>query len=330
MAIIIIIRRIKAAGIKFIQSRCREKFREFLTIWLYDEHANSIPDSIKSRFQNEIQREVFVEELLSLHSNLIGESADILVDLFLLADLKKYSMQKIHDKRWYIQAKGFRELSQMKISEGAELIKPYLNSKNVILRVEAQMAYIQLHPDDPLDFFDDEDLKLTLWSQLNSLVALKKVGKIPDMKRWIMSANKGVALNAIKLTGLYKQYENSELVWERIIETDEDIRKEVIITLGKMAVPFSVPELRELYEIENLTNRTEIINSLTSIFDFSNLDFFEDILLNGRNEYLRILSAKGLKSLDGDGKARLETILSQHTDDEILRSIIMHAQDPRI
>ena len=330
MAIAILYRRIRSHRIRQIQNKCRDKYIDFLAYWLYDEHANSVPESLGTELSDQIHREVFVEELLNLHSNLLGESADILVALFYFNGLDKYSIQKVLDKRWYVKAKGFRELSQMKILEGVDLIKPYLNSKNSVLRIEAQMAWIQLNPDHPLDFYDNPDIKLTIWGQLNSLVALKRIGTVPDFRRWLTVVNKDVAFFSIRLAGLFKQYENADLVAQRLSDKDPEIRRIAIITLGKLALPFPVPELRDLYIKENQNNKAEIIISLIMIYDMSNIPFFKDILLNEIDSYLRILAARGLRALDGEGKEHLEDIYSNAGENTLLKNIIIHAKDQRI
>ena len=330
MAIVILYRRIRSHMIRQIQNKCRDKYIEFLAYWLYDEHANSVPESLGTELLDKIQREVFVEELLNLHANLLGESADILVALFYFNGLDKYSIQKVLDKRWYIKAKGFRELAQMKIMEGVDLIMPYLNSKNSVLRIEAQMAWIQLNPDHPLDFYDNPDIKLTIWGQLNSFVALKRIETVPDFRRWLTVVNRDVAFFSIRLSGLFKQYENADLVAQRLSDKDSEIRRIAIITLGKLALPFPVPELRDLYMKENQSNKAEIIISLILIYDMSNIPFFTDILLNDTDSYLRILAARGLRALDGEGKEVLDEIYSNAGENTLLKNIIIHAKDQRI
>ena len=330
MAIVILFRRIRSSRIRQIQNKCRDKYTDFLAYWLYDEHANTVPESFGREMSEKIQREVFVEELLSLHSNLLGESADILVNLFYFNGLDKYSIQKVLNKRWYVKAKGFRELAQMKILEGVDLIMPYLNSKNSILRIEAQMAWIQLNPDNPLSFYDNPDIKLTIWGQLNSLVAIKRIGTVPDFRRWLTVMNKDVASISIRFSGLFKQYENADLVAQRLSDEDPEIRKIAIIALGKLAVPSPVPELRDLYAKETNSNKVEIIIALNLIYEMSNIPFFEDILLNESDSYLRILAARGLKALDGEGKDSLESVYSRAAGDTLLKNIIIHAKDQRI
>jgi len=328
MIIVILNRRLKDSYVDFKRSKCQDRYRDFITDWLYEEHTSFVPESLLQELRDWVNRDVFTSELLSLHANLTGDSADKLVELFNLAGLKKYSIRKASHSSWNVKAKGFRELAQMKIEEESKLISKYLNSENEVLRIEAQMAWIQLNPNDPLSFCDDPEVNLTEWGLLNSLVALKKIDTVPDFRRWLSSANMSVALFALKMSGVFKQFDNIDLVTQRLDDTDLDIRHEAICALGKMAVPSPGNRLRQLFLTEGPENKTEIIRSLIMMSDSSNVPFFEEVLLTETEISLRILSARGLVSLDSIGEERVNLLYEEA--DPVLKTIIIHAKDDRI
>ncbi len=328
LLIVILNRRLRDNYVDFKKSKCQDRYRDFITDWLYEEHPSFVPASILLELKDLVNRDVFTSELLSLHANLTGDSADKLVELYLLAGLKKYSIRKASHSSWSVKAKGFRELAQMKIEEESNLISKYLNSGNEVLRIEAQMAWIQLNPTDPLSFCDDPKVNLTEWGLLNSLVALKKINAVPDFRRWLSSLNKSVALFALKMSGVFKQFDNIDLVTLRLDDIDLDIRHEAICALGKMAVPSSGYRLRQLFLTEESENRTEILRSLMMMSDSSNVPFFEEVLLNETEISIRILSARGLVSLDRVGEERVNSLFE--VADPVLKTIIIHAKDERI
>lgn len=328
MFIIVFSRRLWKGYIAFKRNKCKNRYCDFITDWLYEEHTMSVPESLINELKDWVNRDVFTSELLSLHANLTGDSAEKLVELFHLAGLKKYSIRKVQHSFWHVKAKGFRELAQMKFKEGNRLISKYLNSGNAMLRLEAQLAWIQLNPDDPLSFYDDPKIQLTEWGLLNSLLSLKKIDTIPDFGRWLQSSNKSVTLSALKMSGIFKQFENVDLVTQRLDDTDPEIRHEAICALGKMALLSPGYKLQQRFPKEELKNRTEIIRSLTMISDSSYVPLFEDVLLNETDINLRILTAKGLISLDGIGSDRLDSVFRKA--DSVLQKIIIHAKDDRI
>lgn len=328
LLIVILNRRLRDGYVDFKKSKCLDRYRDFITDWLYEEHLSSVPESILQELKDWVNRDVFTSELLSLHANLTGDSADKLVELFHMAGLKKYSIRKASHSSWNVKAKGFRELAQMKIQEESNLISRYLNSENEVLRIEAQMAWIQLNPNDPLSFCDDPEVNLTEWGLLNSLVALKKIDTVPDFRQWLPSLNKSVALFALKMSGVFKQFDNIDLVTLRLDNIDMDIRHEAICALGKMAVPSPGYRLRQLFLTEELENKTEILRSLIMMSDSSNVLFFEEVLLNETEISLRILSARGLVSLDSVGEELVNSLFE--VADPVLKTIIIHAKDQRI
>jgi len=328
LLITILFRRLMDGFDELKRKECQDRYRDYIAGWLYKEHTGNFPESLKKELKEKVYRDFFTSELLSLHANLTGESAEKLVGLFHFAGLKKYTILKVHHSSWHLKAKGFRELAQMKIKEENDLISNYLNSKNPMLQIEAQLAWIQLNPDDPLSFLDDPDIRLTEWALLNSLHSLKKIDKTPDFGRWLQSPSKSVTLFAIKMTGIFKQFDNVEMVTQRLQDTDPDIRLEAIIALGKMGVPSPGSELKQLFPGEGLMNKSEIVRSLIMLSDSQNIPFFEAVLTDETELNLRILAARGFVSLNGIGKERLD--LLYEAADPVLKKIIIHAKDDRI
>jgi len=328
LSVVIIIRRILNGIDRLKTEECQDRYRDYIADWLYTEHRGRVPDALKNELKDRVYRAAFTSELLLLHTNITGESADRLVELFHSAGLKQYSIRKAHSSFWHVKAKGFRELAQMKIKDENLLISRYLNSKNDILRIEAQLAWIQLNPDDPLSFNDDPNIQLTEWGQLNTLVSLKKIETIPNFGRWLTSSNKSVVRFSLKMIGIFKKFDLVELVTKRLQDADQDIRLEAIKALGKMAVTSPIYELIQVFSDENITNKSEIIKSLIMISDLQSIPFFEGVLLDEKDYHLRILAAKGLVSLDAIGEERLDRLFADA--DPVLKKIITHAKDKRI
>lgn len=328
LLLVILFVRLKKKIIKNQIEKCQERYRDFISGWVYNEYSDVEKERLFSELHNIVKRDVFTTELLSLHSNLVGESADKLVELFGLAGLKKYSIKKIHSRKWNIKAKGMRELVQMKLFEEKNHVIKYLNSTNDELRIEAQLAWIELNPDNPDSFLDNPKISLTDWWQMNALISLKKIGNIPDFGKWINSTNESVAVFAIKMVGIFKQFESIDLVTKQINSSNLKIKYEAISTLGKLAQPAPVKELQLLYPGENTEMKARILKSLIMISDSENAVFFRDTLLAETDSNLRILSAKGLVSLRAKGLEMIDNLDLEA--DDVLKNIVTHAKDVRI
>jgi hypothetical protein len=328
LAFVILITRIYKSFNRRKLNKCREKCIDFIAEWAYSDRKENIPEPILKNLKNTKKRDMFTNELLSLHSNLVGESASKLVSLFHITGLKKYSIRKIHSFRWHIKAKGFAELVQMNIKDGNSHIAKYLYSKNENLRVEAQLAWLELNTEDPVSFFSNPRTELSDWWQLKALISLKKLENIPDFGKWLEVPSRSVVQFSLRMCGIFKQFENIELVANKLNDKDVILRYEAIRALGKMALPLPIIPLQRLYHSEKTTNKAEIIKTLTMISDNLNLDFFEEVLINETNINLRLLCAKGLYSLGSSGIERLDLLLSG--TDDLLKNIIYHSKDERI
>jgi len=328
LSMVLLYRRLHDGYIEFVRNKCRIRYRDFITEWLYEDHEGIVPGLLIKELKNRIHRDVFTSNLLSLHSNLTGESAEKLVKLFHLTRLKNYSVQKVNHSLWHIKATGFRELAQMKIEEGNSLIYKYLDSDNEILKIEAQSAWIQLNPNDPLSFYNESNAQFTEWGKLNLLRSLRKGATIPNFGRWLKSDSKSVTLFALRMTGIFKQLDNVEMVVQRLDDSDPEIRYEAICTLGKLALQSPVSKLQQMLSNEGVANKIEVVRSLILISDISNVLFFEKMLKSETNVQLRILVAKGLVLLNEFGLERLDSIFLGA--DPVLKKIIIHAKDDRI
>lgn len=309
-------------------SKCQERYRDFITAWVYEEESNTSFSSLLLEINNKINREVFTTELLSLHSNLTGESAEKLVDLFNKVGLKKYAIKKTYSLFWNRKVQGIRRFVQMNIFDNNTLVSRYLNVKNHELRMEARIAWIELNPGDPFSFLDNSTIPLTPWWQLNSLISIKKLGEAPDFGRWVESTNDSVAIYAIKMIGILKQFESIHLVIKQLDNPNTKVRFESISTLGKLGSPAPIANLQLLFAKEDIENKAQIIKSLTIISDTDNIAFFRDSLLNEKDLSVRILTAQGLVALDNIGEEVISSLAQDAND--VLKKIIMHAKDTRI
>jgi hypothetical protein len=303
-------------------------YREYITGWLYYDKTRIDLNDLRNDLLDRDKREIFVENLLSLHTNFIGESAEMLADLYQQLDLKKYALIKASNRKWHYRAKAFREIAQMSISEGYPIIENHLNSKNSMLRIEARLAWIKLNPSNPFSYLDNPDVQLTLWGELNALDVIQQYKIIPPLfTRWFENQNPEVVIFAVKMTGFFKQLEAVNDLIRLLSSENEIIRKEVIISLGKLEMSDAIPYLNGIYPNETISNKIEIIIALSRISDEESIGLFKEALFE--NDFtLRLTAAKKIVLLGTMGYELLQSVLV--SADETLTKIIIHAKDNRI
>lgn len=329
LAIVIIINRLKRASEEKKLQKFRDLYMDFLAEWAYSSSEDQvIPASIIKSLKNPSKRELFTNEILSLHSNLSGDSSKKLKDLFRKTSLDRNSLRKASSNKWDIKAKGIIEIVKMNITEGKSIIKTNLNSQNSIIAGLAQIAWIEMNEENTDSFLNTPGITLSDWWQISAVKSFKSKLSVPDFGKWIGHKNASVSQFAVRMCGIFKQYDNLEKIISAIDSEDVSVRVEAINAAGLFAMPKALEKLEERYYIEENSIKRKIIKAMAYISDIESLSFFNVILATEKDPIIRIMTAKALIKLGEEGEELLNYV-SKKGDRDLL-SIISHAKDKMI
>lgn len=325
LLIIIILHRVRDIRITAVRNGLTIRYQEIITGLLFEDIDTIDYAKLKGELTDTFKCEIFINELLDLHKNLAGESAEKLNKLYLDLGLTTYSIQKLYTNRWHIIAKGFRELSQMNVTDANDIVARYLNSPILFLRTEARLAWLRLNPSDPFSYLSDPKVQLTEWGKINALAMLvNNQMEIPSFEKWLGSSNPDVLIFAMQMTGLFKQQSSAPAVLTHLKNPDEHVREEALKVLRLLDLPEAVNTLKEMYEGETYNNQLAIIEILSLAPDKANMDFFEKVLRNG-DQNQRIQAARGMLGLGQLGWLKIEDLSKSNKYDMI--NIITHVKD---
>ncbi|HSV76028.1 MAG TPA: HEAT repeat domain-containing protein [Bacteroidales bacterium] len=290
-------------------------YQEQLTNYIYGEEDQNILFQGLNKYSN---RQIFINEMMWLHRNLYGETAKRLHDLYFNLDLYSHSLKNLSSNRWAVKARGFRELAQMEVKDVAQEILAYVNSKNQVLRVEAQLALVKLNPDDPLGFFDNLKLPLSKWEQLNILNTLQNNEvKVESFERWMDSENDSVVVFSIKMAGLFNHIHSWTKILELVYHGNSEVRRIAVETLGLFELPENLEMFKDFYRnhlpveengddifynLKMSNNRLAAIEALEKIATESDVPFFKFVL---RNEKEFVILQKSVNVLDAISNGNL-------------------------
>lgn len=260
-----------------------------------------------SNLKKRIYREIFVEELMSMHKSLIGDSALKVEALYFDRGFDRDSFRKIRSRSWSKKAKGFRELAQMNVKSAAKEILQYTRSKNRILRMEAQLAAVKLNSEDPLAFLHNLRIHLTKWEQINILNTIRVNNiEIESFDDLMDSRNPSVAIFAITLCGLFNHLMSWPKVIEQLNHSNPDIRNSAIKTLALFNLQENKQLLKDCFHAEgiesnntndgflqekNLNNKLAILDALSSMIMKEDCDFYINILQDKSEDFYVLKSA---------------------------------------
>lgn len=322
---------------RFSTSRqMQRKYQPVFTQLLFEDDSRLLSESFftlfdKKDLSNSHRRSVLLEELIHLHENFTGETAVRLELIYRKLEFHKDSLQKLKSRRWYLVAKGLRELALMNIRESTENMLVFINSKNALLRVEARIALVKLSEKDPLFFLSKEMQTLSSWDMANLHAMLSKLPEesIPFFATWLNSPNKSVVIFCISMIGAFRQNDAIPVLIRLLDHQDESIKQAAIKALREMNARQAEDKLIAMYPLETPVVQNEILKSLENIASDKSITLYDHILRQPVPDLQHSLhSVKALLALGDKGKKVLAHLNDVKSDR--LQLIISHASDPRL
>jgi len=326
--------RIFKTGRSIKREQIRNKYQKVFRILLFEERSEGV--NITEFFEekdlkNSFHREVIKEEIIHLHDNFTGETAERLEEIFMRLNFHFDSIAKLRNKRWYVVAKGMRELALMNIRQALPEISRFVNSDNELLRMEARVSVMKLSEKDPLSFLNNETTHLSDWDTANIHSMLTKMPEkmIPDFSQWLDSNNKDVVLFCVRMIGAFRQQGSVNRLLELLKSDDQTIRMATVKALRYLNAAVAEEPVMAIYAKEGLPVQVEILKTLETVGSQVSAPFLERILRQPLEDYpLMIQAVRALLSLGKPGEMIVERVYQE--TNEPMKLIINHAKDRRL
>ncbi|WP_127342251.1 HEAT repeat domain-containing protein [Ancylomarina longa] len=278
----------------------------------------------KSRFH----RRVMVDVLMAIDKAENKEVSDKIRKLYKDIKLDADSRRKVQKRAWYKRIRGIRELSHMREKSENQRILDFLNNKNEVLRIESQIGLIKLLPFVPFAFLDSQEKPFTVWEQINvfDLIRKKRI-EIPEFHLWLDHWNDSVVMFCLDMIRILKQKEATPKVLELVNHDNDRVKGKVIKTLVELENIDAVALLKEMYLLEELPNKLNILKSIGQLRLEGEIGFLKKELKNPEFK-IRMECCKSIALLGAWGEKRLREI--ELEADETLKKIINHVLDPRL
>ena len=312
----------------------RKKYQNIFHQLIFEEAQSE--ERIRNKFTNSdltiaLNRETILEELIHLHENFTGETAERLEEIYLALHFDEDSLNKLKSKRWYLIAKGMKELAIMNVKSAHPEISKFINSKNDILRMETRIALMKLSDYEPMAFLNKETEPLSDWDSANIYNMLTKMPEkmIPDFSHWLNSSNKDVIVFCIQMIGRFRQRESVKTLLILLNNQDERIKLTVIRALRELGSDEGEESLLVLYPLSNNIVKNEILKTLEFIGGEKSIIFLEKIIRQPVEDYpISIQAIRSMIAINNVGNKLIDSIFSQAGPQ--LQLIIQHARDKRL
>ena len=290
--------------------------------------------SLNIDFKGSFKRQLLIDKFCELNVDKEDEDGKILSDLYKKFNLHKVTFKKLYSLKWHKKIKAFKELYSMNITEKNHILYKYINSKNELVRIEAQIALVDLSKEDEsidaFDFLYELKTPFSLWEQITlHQLLIKRNIDVPDFGEWVLLENPSVSMFCLSMIRYYKQINNSDKIEILLYHTNDKIRNLAIEVIGDLNLHENIKSLKERYKFENEENRLEIIKTIRKFKNIKYNNFLKLIIDNEKNAKIQIEAMRGIFRSGKEGK-ELVNRLYKSTETDIYKNIVNHIKDKRI
>lgn len=291
--------------------------------------TGSSPDKFRSIASDNYRRQALIDQMIDVSVNLKGDAEEKLCGLYLYLGLDRDSIRRAHDYRWHKKIKGFRELAFMNIKDANDEIYKALNSRNEILRMEAQIALVRLTNEDPFSFLFQLERPFSLWEQitLHELIIQHDL-PVPEFSKFLKASNPTVVMFALRMIREFKQKQAEDDVRETLEHPKQEVRRLAVEVAGDLEFRSTLEVMKRMYKTQDNNTCLEIIKAMAKMPDPSLLGFLKLVLDKEDDVQLQIEATKAIENNGEEGvKTLVKLMKSEYKNYNI---IVRHVLDRRI
>lgn len=252
------------------------QLQDIINSYLFDEEFNQrieLDHFKQKHLQSSLEIKVAIKEILLFHSNIKGESAAQLRELFIIWKLDKFCIKQLSSGAWYTKSRAIYSLSEMLIDVDLQIIKPLLNHKKDEVRQQSQLYFIKLAQNNPLLFMDHLKKPLTIWEEIYIEDALRNeyLGKIPDFSKWLNSSLDSVVEFAVRMIAKFNQFENIPALLPLLQHDAESVRVQTIKCCYILEYVEVIDVLVLNFENESHSVKKTILEAIKQLGTYDNL-----------------------------------------------------------
>jgi hypothetical protein len=288
---------------------CEEKCEFYIINYLYAGDDNNyisieqqaIVKKLDRYISNPHKRKVVVKTLVKLRSEITGEVAESIEQLYAHSRLVDFAIARLTSGKWYLIAKAISELANFQVKEVHDEVIKHIQHPRGEVRREAQLYLVNLFHFKGLDFLNSLEIPLSEWNQIQLLEALHRFDNqnIVDVKPWLKSKNDSVVLFALKLAKIYNQFETKKELIGLLHHENTKIRVDAINVLSYLQVIESKKVLKNSFDERSLEEQVAFFNMIENVPESCDEAFLKNHL-NHENFEIKVLANKIMKILNID------------------------------
>ena len=303
-----------------------EQYQSLIVDYLF---GNTASEAFRKIASDNFRRQVLIDQMIDVSVNLKGETELKLMQLYRELDLDSDSLARARSRKWHKKIKGFRELAFVGIKDGNDEMYKALNSRNEILRMEAQIALVRLSEEDHFEFLSQLKRPFSLWEQitLHDLIIQHEI-PVPEFQKWLSSDNPTVVMFALRMIREFKQTEAEPEIRKVLLHRDPRVSQLAVEVAGDLDLRSTLDTMKRMYKFQEYNNCLEIVRSMGKMPEQAMLGFLKLVLDKEDDVQLQIEAVKAIENMGEVGvQALVKVMKSEYKNYNI---IVRHVLDRRI
>ncbi len=303
-----------------------EQYQSLIIDYLF---GNTGSEAFRKIASDDYRRQVLIDQMIDVSVNLKGDSEEKLMKLYMELNLDDDSIARARSRKWHKKIKGFRELAFMGIRDGNSEMYKALNSRNEILRMEAQIALVRLSDENHFDFLSQLKRPFSLWEQitLHDLIIQHEI-PVPDFQKWLSSTNPTVVMFALRMIREFRQTNAEPEIRKALLHRDPRVSRLAVEVSGDLDLRTTLDTMKRMYKFQEYNNCLEIVKSMGKMPEQSMLGFLRLVLDKEDDVQLQIEAVKAIENMGEVGvQALVKVMKSEYKNYNI---IVRHVLDRRI
>jgi len=236
-----------------------------------------------------------IDLMIRTQRSILGNNYIKLKTLFTQIPPYGASASKLSSSKWYIKARGIREIYEMDQSQYTRDLIKLRNNDNIYVRREAQIGIVIFLGWKSLRFLPYLKRQMTLWQQIKIVEKLNDLYPVPDLNhlRKAYNSDRPYANELImRIIRKFNLTEDIAYIIQFIDNPKFETREAAIYCISSFLLnDTQLKQIKEkFYHISNTEQQLMLLKYIEKISMEIDLPFYKDLLYNG-NDVIKLSTA---------------------------------------
>ncbi|NJW51561.1 hypothetical protein [Salinimicrobium oceani] len=237
-----------------------------------------------------------IDLMIRAQRSMLGENYSRLQVLFSQIPPYRASLSKLNSRKWYIKARGIREIYEMEQVQYIKEITRERNNPNIFVRREAQIAMVVFLGWESLRFLPYLKREMTLWQQIKiveKLFAHYPEAQIKYLQKSYATQRPYAQELLMRIIRKFNLFTEVGYIISFLDHKDFDRRETAIYCIKSFRLTGEqLEEVKsKLFKIDNTEQQVQLLRYVQQVSGTPDLEFYKKIL-KSKNDILELSAAE--------------------------------------